>query len=360
MRPWSVAALLLGVVLAGCIGAQALADQDMRISGPYVHENIAIYLAHGPSTQGPVPFTLQEALAKGTVRVAETGQVNELNIENTGSEEIFIQAGDIVKGGRQDRVLTVSFLLPAKSGLIPISAFCVERGRWSARGVEDQVNFSRADEAMPSRSALLAITAPQPVPQAGSTPSGQPPLPALAARDYGEVARRQKEVWDSVAKTQNDLSHGLRAPVASPQSATSLQLSLENEKLKEARATYIKALEKQGLADSDVVGYVVAINGKLVSANVYPSNGLFRKVWPKQLAATVTEAIGERSQTEAGTPPPAAAAATEFMAEARRAKPQERSIAAGARLETRDGAKLLYNESRSADGTWVHRSYLAK
>ena len=88
----------------------------MRISGPHVHENLAVYFVHGVSAGGAIPLTLQEALAKGSVQVVETGRVNELQIENTGSEEVFIQAGDIVKGGKQDRVLTVSFVLPSKSG----------------------------------------------------------------------------------------------------------------------------------------------------------------------------------------------------------------------------------------------------
>ena len=123
----------------------------MRISGPHVHENLAIYFVHGTSAGGPVPLTLQEALAKGSVQVIETGRVNELQIENTGGEEVFIQAGDIVKGGKQDRVLTVSFLLPPNSGRVPIASFCVEQGRWSARGKEDQAKFSSASEAMPSR-----------------------------------------------------------------------------------------------------------------------------------------------------------------------------------------------------------------
>jgi hypothetical protein len=352
MRPSPVALLAAAAIAAvGCITA-ALADQGMKISGPHVHENIAVYFAHGPSAPGPVPLTLQEALVKGTVKIVETGEVNELKIENTGAEEVFIQAGDIVKGGRQDRVLTVSFLLSAKSGLIPIAAFCVEQGRWSARGGENLAAFSRADEAMPSRAALLAMTAP---PGEGRVQAGQPP-----PRASSEVARRQQEVWDSVAKTQRDLSSGLNAPVASPQSATSLQLALENEKLKQARADFLKALEKQGFGDPDVIGYVVAINGKLVSANVYPSNALFKKLWSKQLAASVTEAISEKVKADAAAPPPTAAAAMDFLADAQRGQPQERSSAAGARLETRDSAHALYNEARSADGRWVHRSYLAK
>ena len=46
-----------------------------------------------------------------------------------------------MKGGRQDRVVTVSFLLPPKSGKVPLASFCVEQGRWSARGTEKSAHF---------------------------------------------------------------------------------------------------------------------------------------------------------------------------------------------------------------------------
>ena len=368
MRSISVAPLAAAALaMAGASSGTAFASEDTRISGPHVHENLAVYFVHGASAGGPVPLTLQEALAKGHVQVIETGRVNELQIENTGSEQVFIQAGDIVKGGKQDRVLTVSFLLPASSGRLPIASFCVEQGRWSARGKEDNARFSSAGEAMPSRSALLAMAAPPPEPsqpQAGASPAGNSPAVAMrVGRELDEVAKKQREVWDSVATTQRKLSRGLNAPVASPQSASSLQLALENEKLKDARIAYIGALQATGEKEADVVGYVVAINGKMSAANLYPSNALFRKMWDKQLAAVVTEAIGESpgaAPAVAPAPPPAPAAATEFLAEAEKGKTYERGVAAGTRQEVRDADKSLYNEARGADGKWIHRSYLAK
>jgi hypothetical protein len=367
MRSWSVAPLAAAAFATlGASGGAALADSGMRISGPHVHANLAVYFVHGVSAGGAVPLTLQVALAKGNVQVVETGQVNELQIENTGSEQVFIQAGDIVKGGKQDRVLTVSFLLPPKSGRIPIASFCVEQGRWSARGKEDQAKFSSAGEAMPSRSALLAMAAPPPAkaqPQAEGPTAGNGSAATMrVGREQDEVSSKQRQVWDSVAVTQKKLSSGLNAAVASPQSASSLQLALENDKLKEARAAYISALQATGEKEDDVVGYVVAINGRMSNANLYPSNALFRKMWNKQLAAAVTEAIGEKPGTPpaAAPSPPPAPAVTEFLADAEKGKSYERAAAAGARQEVRDADKSLYNEARSADGKWIHRSYLAK
>jgi hypothetical protein len=363
MRFISVAPLAAATLAAvGASGGAAFADQATRISGPYAHENLAVYFVHGTSVGGAVPLTLQEALAKGQVNLVETGRVNELQIENTGAEQVFIQAGDIVKGGKQDRVLTVSLLLPVSSGLVPIASFCVEQGRWAARGKEDHAKFSSAKEAMPSRSALLAMAAPPPEkarPEGPNVPNAA--NAARAARAPDEVADKQRQVWDSVASTQRKLSQGLGAAVASPQSTSSLQLSLENEKLKEARAGYIKALQPGGEKDADVVGYVVAINGRMSAANLYPSNALFRKMWEKQLAAVVTEAIGEKAgPAPAASPAPPAPAVKDFLAEAEKGKPYERALAAGMSQEVRDADKSLYNEARGTDGKWIHRSYLAK
>jgi len=354
MRFWSVAPVAAATLAAiGATSGPALAEQGIRLSGPHSYANLAIYFVHGASAPGPVPLSLQEAVAKGSVQVIETGRVNELEIENTGSEQVFVQAGDIVKGGKQDRVLTVSFLLPAKSGRLPIASFCVEQGRWTMRGKEDASKFSSAGEAMPSRAALLAMAAPPPAKTGSYQPAGE--LPAGA-----ELAAKQRKVWDSVATTQNKLTGGLNTPVASPQSGTSLQLSLENQKLKQARAEYLAALQVKAEADADIVGYVVAINGQLSNANLYPSNAMFRKMWDKQLAAAVTEAIGEKAAAPPTSPPPTAAQAGEFLSAAEKGPSSERAGAAGTRQEIRDGATVLYNEARGGDGKWLHKSYLAK
>ena len=58
--------------------------------------------------------------------------------------------------GKQDRVLSVSLVLPARSGVVPIAAFCVEQGRWSQRAGEDVKTFASADAVLPSRETKLA------------------------------------------------------------------------------------------------------------------------------------------------------------------------------------------------------------
>ncbi|HEX5212569.1 MAG TPA: DUF6569 family protein [Pseudolabrys sp.] len=331
----------LAVLLAAAGIAYAAADSSpVQVSGPVDHENLTVYFVHGKSKIGPVPLTLQEALAKGAVRVSETGTVNTLTIENFGDEAVFVQAGDVVKGGQQDRTLTVSLLLPPKSGRIPIASFCVEHGRWSARGAEDVKSFASSASAVPSREMKLAMQAPLPAAPAGET-----------------VGLRQQKVWAEVAKAQDRFAAATGADVRAQASLSSLQLALENKKLGEMRAAYVAALKAAGEAGDDIVGYVFAINGKLNSAEIYESNGLFRKMWPKLLEASATEAISRRNDAKDAAP--SIAAVTAFLEAADAAKAEEQPLSFGLSRTTRESAKEVMFETSRAGG-FVHRSYLSK
>src|SRR5262249_27618054 len=147
--------LALTPLIALLAGAAPHRDADpppLKMTGPYTHENLSIFLIHGEDRlAGQKLLTLQEALDQKKVIVHETGSVNELSIEN-----LLVQAGAIVKGGRQDRVLSRDVVLPPKSGKIPISAFCVEQGRWSGRGNEAAQQFSSSDKALSTKSLKLA------------------------------------------------------------------------------------------------------------------------------------------------------------------------------------------------------------
>ncbi len=363
---WSLLALaavsttpLVMFSLVGLGGAQT--PPPYRVSEPVVHENLAIYFVHGPSTPGKVPLTLEEAMAAGVVKVRETSNVNQLEIENLGSEEVFVQSGDIVKGGKQDRTLMVSLVLPPKSGSVPIASFCVEQGRWSARGSEDAKNFSTASAAVPSKEMKLAMKAPLPAAPA-SDPTQRirgPGSNAYAA----ETSQRQQQVWEGVRRTQANLADRIGSSVRSAQSASSLQLALESEKLADAQRAYINALKAAGESGDDIVGFVFAVNGQLNSADVYPSNGLFRKMWSKLLTASAIEAIGHRN--EPNVAPPAADAVMAFLTTAEAGKSTEKALNAGVKLDTRDSDKAYYFETvraaaASPGSAWVHRNYLAK
>ena len=372
-------------VFACCVGAgwpAAVAAADStRISGPFTHDNLTIYLVHGESAPGPVPLTLPEALEKGVVEVKETGQVNQLTVENRGAEEVFIQAGDIVKGGKQDRVLSVSLTLPARSGALPIAAYCVEQGRWSKRAGEDVGRFASAKEMLPSREAKIAMRAAKARPgavEAGNAVEAGPNVEGLNMRanrigrpiqDQGLQEQRrtsgagpgrsaQSEVWAKVGEIQAGLSANLKAKVQSERSASSLQLALENDKLAEAQQRYVSALQPLAEKEGDVVGYVFAVNGKLNSADIYASNGLFRKLWPRLIKASATEAIG----VQGGERQPDAdlAKVGEFVANPPAdVKPEERAPIPGMKLELRSSATALDSQTRAASGIVVHRNVLS-
>lgn len=374
--PIAFAAATLGGAFFGFDPAGAAPDAGLKISEPVLHENLAIYLVRGPSTPGAVPATLEESLLKKTIIVHETGSVSELQIENTGNEPVFIQFGDIVKGGRQDRVLTTSLLIPPNSGKVAIGAYCVEQGRWSKRGIEDVTRFSASSAQIFSREAKVAIArAPNAAEARRTAPAADVALPNhLSARgdveqqrqrnrDRGQAVQQQGgasgqgEVWRSVSAVQGLLGEKLAAPVASEESRTSLQLTLENERLKAAQQGFITALEPKGLDGDDVIGVVLAVNGRIASADIYPSNGLFRKMWPKLIRAAATDAFAHR--VEAAPAAPTAALAETFLADAQKGEVSERALADIALHQTRQSPNVLAVEARTAKGAWIHRNYLS-
>src|SRR5205809_2321996 len=148
----------LGIVAWGSHAGQASQGKDdYRLEGPFTRGNLTVFLIHGKDKiKGETFITLQEALVQKKVIVRETRSVNELSIENISSEEVYVQSGDIVKGGQQDRMMAVDLILPPRSGKIGISAFCVENGRWSKRGTEEVTNFGSSANVIAGRDLKLA------------------------------------------------------------------------------------------------------------------------------------------------------------------------------------------------------------
>ena len=157
-------------------------------------------------------------------------------MENLSKQfDVFIQSGDIVKGGKQDRVLAVSIIIPARSGRIKIDAFCVESGRWTKRGTEDPTKFTSSNDRIVTKELKIAANA----------------------------ARSQSDVWNQVSEAQARLSKNVGDAVADVTSNSSLQLSLENKKVVATVDEYVPDLSNIVSGKPDVIGYAVAINGKI-------------------------------------------------------------------------------------------------
>jgi len=349
---------------------------------------------------------LQEAMKRKLVVVRETGDVNRLTIQNRSNQDVFVQAGDIVKGGQQDRVLALDLIVPPKSGRIPIDAFCVEQGRWSRRGNEAVAAFSASDNALASKDLKIAakarrsqgevwanvgkaqeklagnlsvagqarmgysrgrgagIGAGRSVSLGGGTmgesgsSAGRAPQASLSApinqvnriETLGEVpAIRQPSYADPLASVTDH---------ASP---SSLQLTLENKLVKDTANDYVKNLSSIINGKRDVIGFVFAINGQINSADVYSSNALFAKLWPKMLEASAIEAIAELKAEEKFQPVEAAAVKT-FLRESQTGKAETKRVTARTSVVKHETEKNLFFESRdhAKKGRWVHRNYITK
>jgi hypothetical protein len=305
-----------------------------RISGPYTHKNLTIFLVHGKELMPGKKFlTLQEALAQKKVIVYETKDVNELAIRNLSNQDIYVQAGDVVRGGEQDRMISIDFIVPPRSGRMPISAFCVESGRWSPRGNEAPASFSSSENSVATKDLKLAA----------------------------KRARSQDAVWENVKVAQEKLSANLSSSVAVTASSSSYELSVETPKVKQTTAAYIKALSDIVHSKPDVIGYVFAINGHVNSADVYASRALFVKLWPKLLKASAVEAIAELNQ-EAAPKPVAEETVHTFLNESERATPAAKDVTGRVKLVTREDDKNIFFETqdRSDKDNWVHRNYIRK
>src|SRR5216683_3418861 len=237
-----VAAPLGAVAGWGGYGGQKPQEKDeYRLEGPFTQGNLTVFLIHGKDRiKGQTFITLQEALVQRKVIVRETRSVNELTIQNVSREEVYVQSGDIVKGGAQDRMMAVDLILPPHSGRIPISAFCVENGRWSKRGSEEVTVFNSSANVIAGRELKLAA----------------------------KNAESQGEVWRQVAVAQDKLSANTGTRVNGAASPTSFQLALENKQVLANADSYVKALAGIINGKPDVIGYVFAINGKINSADI--------------------------------------------------------------------------------------------
>jgi len=333
----------LVLLLASVLWFNAQGASQVGISGPYSHEGLAIVLIHHDAPtwmEGRIKastlhyLTLEQALNQKKVVVHETSQVRELAVENTSADAVFIQVGDIVKGGSQDRMITNDFILPPHSGKLPIAAFCVEQGRWGRRGNEPLHAFAGSSE-----SAAVRF---------------EPKSMSNQTSVWNKVVKLQDSLASRVRQQQNATGLGAAPPLASP---TSLLLTQTSPPVEKAVSAYTKVLAGAVQGKTDVVGYVFAVNGAWKSADLYASPELFASMWPKLLKSSVVEALQVGRQ--ANTAP----------ADTRRAMAFLRAIGAGHETTTRVGQRTqlvkretpdqLSTESRDAS-TWVHRSIVTK
>ena len=300
---------------AGEVPSPALA---YKVLAPISHGNLTIFPVVATTTYDTRAFlTLDEGLRSGEVVVAESGQVeglvrrghpvrrgggaqvNNLVLINNSDKPLILLAGEIVTGGKQDRVVGKDRIVPAQSDPIDLGVFCVEPGRWvgassqfdgkatpmaqpsvrkEAMGDKDQTKVW--DEVHRSQNAMATVVASAPPAPDGSYGAGVGPG---AAQQVTETSSYAKAMDSAPAKAQVD---AVAAPIEHSYSNLLSQLKSRN-----------------------AVGVVVAVNGRLIWADVFASPALLEKYWPKLVRSYATEAVTAR----VGGKVPSVDAAQDFL-----------------------------------------------
>ena len=264
-----------------------------KVLAPISHGNLTIFPVVASSTHDTSDFlTLDEGLRSGDVVVTEAGriqglvrrggrpipvsgggEVNRLVLVNNSNRPLLLLAGEIVTGGKQDRVIGKDRLVPAHSDPIDLGVFCVEPGRWA----EVSSNF----KGMPSQMAQ----------------------PSVRSKAMGD--KDQQKVWNSVRSAQESVavSAGIAgAPVAAEIHGTSsyarVMDNLEVKKQVDEIAAPVQRDYQNLIRDlraRNAVGVVAAVGGKIIWADVFASSTLLEKYWPKLVRSYAAEAYMVRT-----------------------------------------------------------------
>jgi hypothetical protein len=258
--------------------------------------------------------TLDEAFAQKLVSIKEKQDesVNQLTLTNKATRPLFLLAGEVIIGGKQDRIIGANTIIAANTTQV-VPVFCVEHGRWTEG--ETGREFS----------------------------SGK----ALA---HGRLRGRasyegQQEVWNEVSEKNNLRKTGNSTDtyrqVAQQQTTT---LGKQEARIKSALAQ-IPAADR-----ADMIGYVIALDGKVATVDLFNSPKLFRKLEDKLVRSYLTESIDVVATKDNHAPTPAEIKS--FMAETDKAKEEpsyENAAASTVRYKADKSAKsqVIYKPSKS-------------
>jgi hypothetical protein len=245
-------------------------------------------------------LTLDEGLRSGDVVVTEAGQarglirhrpgepaiihpvrdaeVNRLVLVNNSKRPLLLLAGEIVTGGKQDRVIGKDRIVPGESDSVDLSVFCVEPGRWVAANGKNGFG------------------------SAGGVIGGLVASPVV--RSKAMAAKDQQQVWDSVRTSQSAMATTVEVTGAAPavNATTSYARVMDNKEVQKrvdavaepVQRNYVSVIRQ--LRDKNAVGVVVAVNGEIVWADIFASTHLLQKYWPKLVRSYATEAVVTRAK----------------------------------------------------------------
>lgn len=303
-----VSLLAVAAVVVPCMLPASELPQTSRYSllEPLRSGNLTVFPVVSTKSYDTGEFiTLDEGIRSGDVVVTEAGQarglirrhpvdgrisppvrdaeVNRLVLVNNSTRPLLLLAGEIVTGGKQDRVIGKDRIVPPESDPVDLSVFCVEPGRWVAANGKADFSAGRA-----SGVAGGVVAAP-------------------SVRAGAMAAKNQQQVWDQVGKAKQAMSEAVTvsagAPVAEVNSTSSYARVMENKDVQKQVDSVAAPIERNyesvihQLRDKNAVGVVVAVNGEIVWADIFASTQLLQKYWPKLVRSYATEAVITRAKS---------------------------------------------------------------
>ena len=198
--------------------------------------------------------TLEDALKQSKINVQEMssgGTVNTLRFRNSSKDTILISMGDVVKGGKQDRVIEKDTLI-APGQTLQVSVYCVESGRWTTGRDGTSFNTYHSNAANTIRKSIVQ-------------------------------EKNQGKVWEKVGEfnTANGTSTNTGTYTAVTQSAN------YNAQVKEYKDAFIKAIK----GDSTIVGLVAVTGDRIIGCDIYGTPGLFRSNMANLLNSYISEVL---------------------------------------------------------------------
>lgn len=298
-----IALLVLAAIVVPCLlqAGEVSQPSGYALLDPIRSGNLTVFPVVASKSYDTGQFlTLDEGIRSGEVVVTEAGQaqglirrrqngrpirhpeggaeVNQLVLVNNSKRPLLLLAGEIVTGGKQDRVIGKDRIVPAESDPVDLSVFCVEPGRWTA--AEGKSDFGTA------RGEMAAVFA------------------APAVRSKAMAAKDQQQVWDEVGKSQAAMAEKLSTNgrlAVEVRSTSSYARVMGNKEVAKQVDSVAEPMQRnyesviRQLRDKNAVGIVVAVNGEVVWADLFASTQLLQKYWPKLVRSYATEAVVTRA-----------------------------------------------------------------
>jgi hypothetical protein len=229
---------------------------QVRVEKPARHGNLSLFAISVSGVEvAQVDLTLGQAVKQGLVQVTELDEsdVNRVRVRTRAKERVFVMAGEMLRGGKQDRIAGDDLILPPKSDLV-IPVFCVEHGRWAGR----ESGFSTGHSL------------------AGAKVRG-------AAGRGARAGGGQGAVWSGVAEQQRALG--------APSTTGALRSVHDSDAVRERMRPYLRALDDLPDNHPKASGIVAVVDGEILAADLYSSRKLFQQMWPDLLEAYVIDAL---------------------------------------------------------------------